>query len=168
LSIKDERERDYRRAEVLKLDVEGLSEREIASKLMISNGTVHNDLVYLRKKAKDNILLYVDDKLPSEYEKCLTGINSILKEAWNTSRSGDKREKMQALSLAKECYSMKLDLLTNVGVIREAMRFITDKKRGEDNAATDKKEPSRLLKTTSNTKEDIDNNEEPETINKVF
>src|SRR5215218_5702291 len=104
-----------------------------------------------------------------EYEKCLTGINCILKEAWDTSRSTeDKREKMQALSLAKECYSMKLDLLTNVGVIREAMRFITDKKRGEDNAAADKKEPSRLLKTTSNTKEDIDNNEEPETINKVF
>ena len=100
-----------------------------------------------------------------EYEKCLTGINCILKEAWDTSRSTeDKREKMQALSLAKECYSMKLDLLTNVGVIREAMRFVTDKKRGGDNAAADKlkKEPS------SNTK-DIDNKEpQSETINKVF
>jgi hypothetical protein len=28
----------------------------------------------------------------------------------------DKREKIQALSLAKECYSMKLDLLTNATV----------------------------------------------------
>jgi DNA-directed RNA polymerase specialized sigma24 family protein len=53
LNVDDER--DYRRAEVLKLDVEGLSEREIASKLMVANGTVHNDLVYLRKQAKDNI-----------------------------------------------------------------------------------------------------------------
>lgn len=124
-----EDEREFRRAEVLKLDVEGLSEREIASKLMVSNGTVHSDLVYLRQKAKENISLYVDDKLPSEYEKCLRGINQILKEAWNTSRdTEDRREKMQALSLAKECYSMKLDLLTNVGVIKEAMRFVLIRK----------------------------------------
>ena len=126
---------------------------------MVANGTVHNDLVYLRKKAKENISLYVDDKLPNEYEKCLTGINSILKEAWDTSRdTKDKREKMQALSLAKECYSMKLDLLTNVGVIREAMKFLTDKKR-DNTMLADKKEPF--------TKEDFDN-KEPETINKVF
>jgi orotate phosphoribosyltransferase-like protein len=90
-----EDEREFRRAEVLKLDVEGLSEREIASKLMVSNGTVHSDLVYLRQKAKENISLYVDDKLPSEYEKCLRGINQILKEAWNTSRdTEDRREKI--------------------------------------------------------------------------
>jgi hypothetical protein len=29
----------------------------------------------------------------------------------------DKREKIQALSLAKDCYSMKLDLLTNATVV---------------------------------------------------
>ena len=29
----------------------------------------------------------------------------------------DKREKIQALSLAKECYSMKLELLTNATVV---------------------------------------------------
>jgi hypothetical protein len=41
------------------------------------------------------------------------GINSILKEGWNTSQQVEtnKKEKIHALSLAKECYSMKLDLL---------------------------------------------------------
>jgi hypothetical protein len=39
------------------------------------------------------------------------GLTSILKEAWNTSQQTDEtKEKIQALSLAKECYSMKLDL----------------------------------------------------------
>jgi hypothetical protein len=37
------------------------------------------------------------------------GLNAITKEAWNTAQNtDDKREKIPALSLAKECYSMKL------------------------------------------------------------
>jgi hypothetical protein len=52
------------------------------------------------------------------YYRYLVGVNAITKEAWNTSQSTeDKREKIQALSLAKECYSMKLELLTNATVV---------------------------------------------------
>jgi hypothetical protein len=55
----------------------------------------------------------------------LVGVTSILKEAWNTTQTTqDKREKIQALSLAKECYSMKLDLLTNATVVDDAIRFV--------------------------------------------
>ncbi len=51
----------------------------------------------------------------------MVGLNSILREAWQTSQSAeDKREKIQALSLAKECYAMKLDLLTNAVVVDDA------------------------------------------------
>jgi hypothetical protein len=49
-----------------------------------------------------------------------------LKEAWTTvTNAEDKREKIQALSLAKECYSMKLDLLTNATVVDDAIRFVS-------------------------------------------
>ena len=72
---------------------------------------------------------------------------------------------MQALSLAKECYSMKLDLLTNVGVIKQAMKFVTDKKRG-DNAAVIKRESS--ITTTSTTATTKEPQPQPETVNKVF
>jgi hypothetical protein len=42
-------------------------------------------------------------------------LNAITKEAWNTAQNAeDKREKLQPLSLAKECYSMKLNLLTQL------------------------------------------------------
>jgi hypothetical protein len=37
----------------------------------------------------------------------------------------DKREKIQALSLAKESYSIKLDLLTNATVVDDAIRFVS-------------------------------------------
>jgi hypothetical protein len=58
----------------------------------------------------------------------MVGLTSILREAWNTSaNTEDKREKIQALSLAKECYSMKLELLTNATVVDDEIRFVAEK-----------------------------------------
>jgi hypothetical protein len=63
-------------------------------------------IAYLRQQDKVNIKKYIDERLPEEYEKCLVGLTAITKEAWNTAQSTEeKREKIQALSLAKECYS---------------------------------------------------------------
>jgi hypothetical protein len=57
----------------------------------------------------------------------MVGLNSILTEAWNTSHQAqDKREKLQALSLAKECYCMKLELLTCATVVDDAIRFVSE------------------------------------------
>src|SRR3569623_922074 len=68
-----------------------------------------------------------DERLPEEYERCLVGLTVILREAWNTlQQAEDRREKIQALSLAKDCYSMKLDLLTNATVVNDAMRFVSE------------------------------------------
>ncbi|MFL6420639.1 MAG: hypothetical protein ACJ71P_14720 [Nitrososphaeraceae archaeon] len=55
-------------------------------------------------------------------------MTAITKEVWNTAQNTvDKREKIQALSLAKECYSMKLDLLTNATVVDDAIKFVSQK-----------------------------------------
>jgi hypothetical protein len=60
-------------------------------------------------------------------------LNAITKEAWNTAHNTeDKREKIHALSLAKECYSMKLDLLTNATVVDDATRFVSDKSKDKE------------------------------------
>jgi hypothetical protein len=107
----------------------------MASILQVSIGTVNRDLSYLRQQAKSNIRRYIDERLPEEYEKCLVGLTAILREAWNTSQQAeDRREKIQALSLAKECYSMKLDLLTNATVVDDAIRFVSEseKSKGKD------------------------------------
>jgi hypothetical protein len=92
----------------------GHNQIEIAGILKISEPTVSRDISHLKNQAKSLIKEYVDHKLPEEYEKCLVGLNSILREAWTTaSNASNEREKIQVLSLAKECYAMKLDLLTN-------------------------------------------------------
>lgn len=117
---------EWRRDKVQELSSKGHSQREIASFLKIGIGTVNRDIANLRQQAKENIKKYVDERLPEEYEKCLVGLNSILREAWSISQSNDSKiEKIKALTLAKECYAMKLELLTNATVIDDAIRFVS-------------------------------------------
>ena len=101
--------------------------------LQVGLATVNRDISYLRNQAKTNIKKYIDERLPEEYEKCLVGLSAITKEAWNTAQNTeDKREKIQALLLAKECYSMKLDLLTNATVVDYAIRFASQKSKDKE------------------------------------
>jgi predicted transcriptional regulator len=116
---------DLRRERVLELTSQGYSQRQIANMLQTSHRTVGFDQIFLRQKAKDNIRHYTDERLPEEYEKCLVSINSINREAWTIVQgTEDNKEKIQALSLAKECCSMKLDLLIKVSVMDDAVRFV--------------------------------------------
>src|SRR5919202_5742075 len=117
---------EWRRSKVQELSSQGHNQSEISRILQISQPTINRDMSYLRQQAKDNIKEYIDERLPEEYEKCLVGLTAITKEAWNAAnQTEDKREKIQALSLAKECYSMKLDLLTNATVVDDAIRFVS-------------------------------------------
>jgi hypothetical protein len=153
---------EWRRGKVLELTSQGYNRSEISRILQISQPTINRDLPYLRQQAKAKIKRYIDERLPEEYEKCLVGITAILKEAWNTSQqSEDKREKIQALSLAKECYSMKLDLLTNATVIDDAIRFVSQKSKENEKLSGDKEESN---------KPGYDEEEEQEekTMNHVF
>jgi hypothetical protein len=88
----------------------------------------------------------------------LIGITAILKEAWNTSQhTEDRREKIQALSLAKECYSMKLDLFTNGTVVDDAIRFVASEK-SKDKA----REQVKSSASSSDSSSNEDNNKETE------
>src|SRR5512133_2981279 len=125
-----EQQVQWRRDKVQELCSKGYSQREISNILQVGLATVNRDISYLRNQAKTNIKKYIDERLPEEYEKCLVGLNAITREAWNTAQNTeDKREKIQALSLAKECYSMKLELLTNATVVDDAIRFVSEKSR---------------------------------------
>jgi DNA-binding transcriptional regulator LsrR (DeoR family) len=99
---------EWRRTKVLELMSKGESNQsEIARILQVDRSIVCRDVAYLRQQAKENITRYVNERLPEEYEKCLVGLNSILKEAWTMSQTDDsvKSDKIKALILAKECYA---------------------------------------------------------------
>jgi DNA-binding transcriptional regulator LsrR (DeoR family) len=151
LSTKAELQIDWRSSKVAELNSQGHSQPEISRILQVSIGTVNRDLAILRQQAKVNIKKYIDERLPEEYEKCLVGLNAVTKEAWNTAHNTeDEREKIQALSLAKECHSMKMDLLTNATVVDDAIRFISfntfkDKDASEDNGAVEQKMTNKVF-----------------------
>jgi hypothetical protein len=143
--------------------------------LQVSIGTVNRDLSILRQQAKQKIKRYIDERLPEEYEKCLVGSTAILRETWNTAQhTEDKREKIQALSLAKECYSMKLDLLTNATVVEDAIKFVSQKSKGKERIklfSEDEKEESNEPDYDED-KDQLDEEQEEETAelttNQVF
>jgi hypothetical protein len=140
----------WRRSQVLELTSKGYSQSDIARVLQVDRSVICRDISYLNQQSKENIQKYIDEKLPCEYEKCLVGLTAILREAWNTAHNAqDKREKIQALSLAKECYLMKLDLLTNATVIDDAIRFVSSNNKSKEN-----------LKSLYNNSNDDDNKKE--------
>ena len=73
---------EWRRSKAAELDSQGHSQPEISRILQVSLRTVNRDLSILRQQAKANVEEYVNEKLPEEFEKCLIGLNAILKQAW--------------------------------------------------------------------------------------
>jgi predicted transcriptional regulator len=169
---------EWRRSKVQELASQGYNQSEISRILQISQPTINRDLSYLRQQAKENIKRYIDERLPEEYEKCLVGLNAITKEAWNTAHNTeDKREKIQALSLAKECYLMKLDLLTNATVVDDAIRFVSQKSKEKLKSASNSNENDKESKEPDydEDKDQLEEEQEEETgeiisttINRVF
>jgi predicted transcriptional regulator len=141
---------EWRRSKVQELASQGYNQSEISRILQISQPTINRDITYLRQQAKANIKRYIDERLPEEYEKCLIGLTAITKEAWNTAQqTEDMREKIHALALAKECYSMKMDLLTNATVVDDAIGFVSQKSKGN-------------LKSSNSTEDDKEESNEPD------
>jgi hypothetical protein len=83
-------------------------------------------------------------------------LTAILREAWSTSQAAeDRREKIQALSLAKDRYTMKLDLLTRAPVVDDAIRFVASEKSKDKEG-----EQVKSSSSTSSNNSNEDNNKE--------
>jgi hypothetical protein len=175
MEYQEDQQVQWRRDKVQELCSKGYSQREISQILQVGLATVNRDISYLRNQSKTNIKRYIDERLPEEYEKCLVGLTAITKEAWNTEQSTeDKREKIQALSLAKECYSMKLDLLTNATVVDDAIRFVSQKSKEKLQSTGSSNEPDKESNEPDYDKEkdQLEGKQEEDTgeptINQVF
>jgi hypothetical protein len=140
---------EWRRNKVQQLLVQGYSQWDIADELHIDQSTVSRDIQCLRQQAQENLKSHIQDKLPEEYQRCLTGMNQVLKLSWqiannnnngrhngqnhnenssNTMTSGDERTRLQALALINDCYKYIMDLTTNGVVITDAIKFVQTKK----------------------------------------
>ena len=64
------------------LPVKGYNHYEIANTLQIPRPTITKDIQYLRHQDKENLQNHVQERLPQEYENCMTGINRVLQLTW--------------------------------------------------------------------------------------
>lgn len=122
----------WRRNKVSEYLVKGFNQIEIADKLQVSNATITNDITYLRNEATEQMKTHIQDRIPIGYNQCISGINEVLKHAWIIATKKedliDEKIRLQALSLAIECYRHKMDLITNGVVIDDALKFVNEHK----------------------------------------
>jgi transcriptional regulator len=116
LSTKTQQQIEWRRDKVLELSSQGHSQRSIADTLHVNKSIISRDMAYLKQQAQDNLKSHIQDKLPVEFQNCMTGINQVLKICWeivNKSRNinnkngqtvtmTDNKTVLQALALIND------------------------------------------------------------------
>ena len=139
--------KDWRRSKVRELIVKGYNHYEIANKLQIPRPTITKDIQYLRNQDKENLQNHEQERLPQEYENCMTGINRVLQLTWEIAeKPTDDKTRLQAFAQLNEGYKFKMDLTTNGVVITDAIKFVQTNKekliisnKNDDNGKESKK-----------------------------
>ena len=129
-SKKQQEKIDWRRAKVLELLSKGeTNQSEIARMLYVDKSVISRDVDNLRRQAQESLQNHIQEKIPEEYQKCLTGINQVLKTCWNivNKDTTDDKTKLQATAIINDSYKYLMDLTTNGVVITDAIRYAQGK-----------------------------------------
>jgi hypothetical protein len=183
---------EWRRSKVLELSSQGHNQSEIATIMQVGISTINRDAIYLRQQAQENLKIHVQQKLPEEYQRCLTGMNQVLKLSWqiannntkqsgqdlndngNTVTTGDDRTRLQALSLINDCYKYIMDLTTNGVLITDAIKFVQTNKdkltmfTEEEHYGKESKEPEHDEDKDQLEEKQEEETGEQETTNHIF
>jgi hypothetical protein len=88
---------------------------------------------YLRSQAKESIKEYVTEHLPEQYQVYLSGLDMILKHAFEILQtSSDNIEKLQTMEPFKDTHLVKLELLSNATTVDSALQYIKNKQQAQN------------------------------------
>jgi hypothetical protein len=136
---------EWRRSEVLEFSSEGYNQREIAQKLQIDKSAVNRDILFLRKQARENLQDHIHDRIPEEYQNCMTGMKRNLRQTLEIAEStSDLRTKLQARAIANDCYKYIMDLTTGGVIITDAIKFVQTNKEELTMSTKEDKESNEL------------------------
>ena len=148
-SKKQQEQIDWRRTQVLEMMSKGeTNQSEIAMTLQVDKSVISKDVAVIREQSRENLERHIQERLPLEYQNCMTGIDRVIRMAGDfTEKPIDDKTRLQALSLLNECYKYKMDLTTNGVVITDAIKFVQTNKENltmstkEENNGKESKEP---------------------------
>ena len=168
---------EWRRSKVLEFSSEGYSQRDIAQKLQIGKSVVNRDILFLRKQARENLQYHIHDRIPEEYQNCMTGMKRNLKQTLEIAETtSDPKTKLQARAIANDCYKYIMDLTTGGIIVTDAIKFVqinkeklTTKSSKEDNDSKESNEPDYDEdKEQLEERQEEETGELKETTNQVF
>lgn len=138
---------EWRRNKVQELLIKGYNQTRVARELKVSNRAISNDVYYLRQQSKEMMKEHLEHRLPLEFTHCIQGINEVLRMSFEIANSyakddnedhgrilstDENKTRLQALSLANDCYKYKMELMTNGAVVADALRYVEQKQRELD------------------------------------
>jgi hypothetical protein len=124
----DRQQIEWRRNQTLELAARGKSQRDISIILQVSEGTTSSDMKWIRQQAQKAIEQHIQQDLPLEHQKAMSGLHQVLKMAWDLSfEEHDTKTKLMSLALVNDCYKLIMELSSDGSVIKEAMAFVNKK-----------------------------------------
>jgi hypothetical protein len=127
---------ELRRGRVLELLSKGeTNQSEIAKKLNVSPALISIDIQFLKEQARENLRTHLQEKLPFEHSRAMTGINDLLKKANDIlDNTKDPKLQLQTINVLANLYAGILTMATDGGIIQQAMEkveLLEDIKRGK-------------------------------------
>jgi hypothetical protein len=103
----------------------GWTQADISKKLEIHPSTISLDVQYLKEQSKKELETHIEEKIPLEYTRAMTGLNSILKKANETlEKATDTKTQLQTMALLADLYKNIMVLTTDGGVIEQSLKMI--------------------------------------------
>jgi DNA-binding Lrp family transcriptional regulator len=119
------------------------NQSEIAHKLNVSEPTVSRDIQFLNRQAQENLKIHVERRIPFEIEKCYTGLNLVLKKAFEITNLENAKisEKVAALQVVLTTYDKMWEVILGRPLLKEVIdKFMTKQKQLEEAANEIQKE----------------------------
>ena len=144
MTITKQQQVQHRRHAVLELSAQGLTQQEIASKLLMSQKTVSNDLTFLKKDAVE-YLHKSKENLAFEYQQIMSNFLQLRKQAWQHFQSTESETvKTNLYGIIESINVNIMDLIATGDMIELESTLKTSK--GE--AASIKEDMNQALDTT--------------------
>jgi DNA-binding Lrp family transcriptional regulator len=162
-----------RQSKIAELMAQGYTNQsEIAHKLNVSEPTVSRDMQFLNRQAQENLRFHVERRIPFEIEKCYTGLNLVLRKAFEITNLENAKisEKVAALQVILTTYDKMWEVTSGRPALKEIIdKFKTKQKQLEEaaNEIQREREKDRERKRLGLTIEEYETETETEDPNRV-